>query len=237
MKIARAFIFFCCLFNLPAFAEAVSYKEVKSLSLIQEFATKKDWHVAAYQPEGALSPDDDPRFGDVPAKLCFRHDNNEMNMRCTLITSVSPNSKLIYHYQTVSELSIVAKPHLIKFVAEYSGGASGKLVQISFWRYDQGLDTFEPDGLISLTEQGEYRLFDTDGRQDFLVTADAQWRADETHFSPHQFYIQIYQYQSPGGYAKLLGYITPSKYPSLDDADKIDVISHELAEIRKRLTD
>lgn len=235
MKIALLFVFCLCLFSIPALAEAVFYREVKTLPLQQEFATQKNWHVTAYQPEGEVSPDEDPRIGDVSAKLCFWFASNEKNMRCTLITSALPNSDMIYHYQTVRELSIVSKPHLIKFDAEFSGGGSGKLNQISFWRYDQVLDSFEPAGLIMLTEQGEYRLFDRDALKGVLVTADAHMQGEETHFSPHQFYIQIYQVKSPSGWIKTLGYVTQSKYPSLDDADEIDVISREILEIERRL--
>lgn len=192
--------------------------------------------MTAYQPEGEFLPGEDSRFGAVPAKLCFWLESDEKSEQCTLITSTMPNTNLIYRYQTVKELSVVAKPHLVKFVAEFSGGASGLLIQISFWRYVQALGAFVESGLITLTEQGEYQFLGTDGRQDFLVTAEAQWREGEGQFSPHQFYIQVYLYNSSGRYGKALGYITQSKYPSLDDVDKIDLISYELAEIRKRLT-
>jgi hypothetical protein len=227
---------FCC-FSLAAFAEAPEYKEVKTLSLKSEFNTVKDWHVTAWQAEGKHYPDDDPRFGDIPAKICFWNSENKVEERCTKITSALRNDTLVYSYQTVGELSVIHRPvSLIRFVAKYSGGAIGALNQISFWRYNKKLDSFEQEGLITLSEQGEYTSIEQGNLRGTLVTADANWQPDETHFSPHHFYIEAYKYTPNTGYIKVLGYLTHDKYPSLDDVEKIDVISHETPKIRKLLT-
>lgn len=146
--------------------------------------------------------------------------------------STLPNGGMTYHYQTVKKLEIIPTPHLIAFIAEFYGNGSGALNQLSFWQYDKATDSFSQAGLITLTEQGEYKLDDQ-----LLITADARWGKDETHFSPHQFDITVYRYVPDSGYSKAFSYLSAKKYPSLDDTNKIDVISHEMPEIKKRMTD
>lgn len=224
MKSALPFLFFL-LIGFPAHAEAAAYREIKTLPLKQAFDTANDWHVTAFQPEG-----EEAATGDVSAKLCFWSEPANKQEYCTSITSALPNGGMTYHYQTVKTLTVIPTPHLVEFVAEFSGGGSGTLRQISFWRYEKATDSFSQAGLVTLTEQGEYKLVDR-----VLITADARWGEGESHFSPHRFDITVYRYAPGSGYAKAFSYLTDKKYPSLDDTDTIDVISYELPEIKKRL--
>lgn len=222
-KATAAFFIASGLFSFSAIAEEVSYTEIKTLPLHQEFKTTKNWQLTAYQPSG-----DDSEPGDISAKLCFWESPDKKEKNCTDITSSS--GKTQYHYQTVKELSITPVPHLVKLVAEFSGGGSGALTQLLFWRYDKNTDSFEKAGSVTLTEQGEYKLIDNK----MLITADAHWREGETHFSPHQFTITGYNYARSAGYEKSFSYLTANTYPSFDDTNKIDVIDHEMPEIKKR---
>ena len=210
---------------LPACASSVHYKVVKTIPLQSEFKTRRDWQVTASE-----TAEKDSEFSTVPTRICFRARNEES--LCTHIRSALPNDGDHYEYQHAKELSIVQRPHLIKFMAEFSAAGSGWLDQITFWRYDASTDLFEQAGLITLTEQGEYQLFEDKG---LLVTAEARWSSGETHFSPHYFEVTVYRYEADQGYEKLFSYVTAKKYPSLDDVEKIDVISHEIGAIEKRL--
>jgi hypothetical protein len=202
---------------------------VKTLDLQNDFGTASDWHVTAWQ-----SASQDFATGDMPARLCFWISRAEQEKNCTAITSALPDDTLVYPYQSVRELEVArpdrARPSaaLLKFDARYSGGGSGWLDQISFWKYDRRTDGFEPALRVTLTEQGEYRLFDQGKLAGTLVTAEAVWQGDETHFAPHRFYIEVYRYDAKAGYVKMLGYLTALKYPGLDDVEKIDVIRHEI---------
>lgn len=235
MKIPVILFFFCLLPILSAPAQPVHYREVEKLPLRQEFVTQRDWHVAAFQPEGISSPDDDSRIGETPAKLCFWYEEEKKFDLCTDSITAYANADTIYRHQTVTELSVLAEPHVIQFAAQFSGGGSGWLNQVSFWRFDRNRDTFQKAGQITLTEQGEYKWLEGGPQQRVLVAADAQWGDGETHFSTHKFHIQVYQFTARDGLKKTLNYITQSKYPGLDEVEEVDVISHETDEIMRRL--
>lgn len=221
MRIIFALVLSIGLFGFPAFAESFSFTEIKTIPLKQVFGTTKDWHVTAYQPLG----------DDAAAKLCFWFEASKKQADCTSIISTLPHGGMTYHYQTVKELAVISTPHLVKFVAQFSGGGSGLLDQVSFWRYEKDTDVFIPAGRITLSEQSEYQLLG----EGWLLTADAHLSEGETHFAPHRFAITAYQYAPSAGYEKRFSYLSPVKYPSLDDTDKIDVISREMPEIKKRL--
>jgi len=218
------------------YASDIPYKEVKTFSLKNVFGTKSDWRVTAWQPVGNESD-----MGEVSARLCFWMQPAEQRKYCTSITSSLPNDGIVYHYQTAQGLEVVhpdaANPSaaLLKFGARFFGGGSGSLDQVSFWYYDKKADAFEPSSHITLTEQGEYRLFDKGKLEGKLVTADAVLQVGETHFSPHHFYIEAYRYDA-GHYTKILGYLTPTKYPSFEDTNTIDVIMPEIPRIEGLLT-
>jgi hypothetical protein len=231
MNLVTTIALFLCLLTLQGMTESPAYEEIKTLSLKKEFGTTQDWHVTAYQPKGT-----DADTGDISAKLCFWILEESKSKNCTEITSASDNNKMVYHYQTVEELSVIPTPRLVKFVASYSGGGSGILRQISFWGYSKGSDSFDyPAGLITLTGQGEYKLFSSGVLKDSLVTADADWEDGEGHFAPHHFYVEVYNYATGTDYRKILSYLTPVKYPSFDDTDEIDVISKEVPRIKNLL--
>lgn len=226
MKYTLLFLLFLII-GFPAHAESAAYREIKTLPLRQTFDTAKDWRVTAFQPEGK-----EAATGDVSAKLCFWSEPGKKQEHCTSITSNLPNGEMTYHYQAVKELTVIPTPHLVEFIAEFSGSGSGTLRQISFWRYEKATDSFSQAGLVTLTEQGEYKLVDRT-----LITADARWGEGKSHFSSHRFDITVYQFAPDSGYAKAFSYLTTGKYPSMDDTGTIDVISHELPEIKKRLAD
>jgi len=232
----KALPLFTLLIALSGYACAAdtSWKEVKTLSLKSEFNTTSDWHVTAWQPNGKNS-----ETGNIAAKLCFWDSLANQQKNCTSITSMLPNDGMMYYYQTFNGLELIhpdaTSPPLLKFSASFSGGGSGSLGQISFWKYDRQINRFEPSSHITLTEQGEYHLFNKGDLAGMLTTANAVWQAGETHFSSHHFYIEVYRFDSNNGYVKQLGYLTPSSYPSFDEAEKIDVISHEIPRIEKLL--
>lgn len=209
------------LFISPAWAEPAP-----EISLKHEFHTKRDWYARATIPPGK-----DAQIGDDAASLCFRPSFESKSEQCEKAEVGPPRFAIRYPFQTVKSLSILQKPHLIQFITEFSGGGSGTLTRIAFWRYDLLNDIFKPGGDIILTEQGEYQI---DGKSR-LITADAYMQTDETHFSPHHFNITIYRYHPQSGFTKALSYLTKAKYPSFDNRDKIDVISHETTTIQQRL--
>jgi len=219
------FILFLCFITGSVFGSDAEQKGIRTLALKTVFGTKQDWHVTALQPI--------EETGDIPARLCFWFSVAEKEKDCTRIVSMSPDSKVTYAYQTVRSLEFVhpdANDSLIKLDTRFSGGGSGTLDQISFWKYDFQADRFERNALVIITNQGEYRI-----TQEVLIAADAAMARGETHFAPHRFYVKVFRYEPEAGYVKALEYRTASKYPSLDDAGKIDVISHEMPNIKALL--
>jgi len=231
MRIISNLVLLVCLLSASAFADSLNFKEVKTLPLKQAFSTIKDWHVTALQPEGAISLDEDARTGDVSAKLCFWFVGSNRQEECTFINSALFNGGMTYHFQTVRDLVVIPTPHLIAFITEFYGNGSEALNQLSFWRYDTLTDSFLQAGLVTFTEQGEYKLIDG-----MLIIADARWGDGETHFEPHYFDITVYRYVLDSGYEKIFSYLTAKKYPGLNDVNNIDVISHEIPKIMKRLS-
>lgn len=216
-----------CGFGLYLMIQGAEYRLVAMIPLKQEFGTSKDWRVSAYQTTK------DEAVSDIPSRLCFEAEQQKPN--CIHIVSALPNGGVQYAYQAVKELSVNHEPHLLKYVAEFSGGGSGVLNQVSFWRYVKEVDSFQRAGLITLTEQGEYKTINEPALGKLLVTADARWSEGESHFSSHHFDVTVYRYDASSGYTKQFSYLTKVKYPSFDNIDKIDVISHELATIQKKL--
>ena len=52
-------------------------------------------------------------------------------------------------------------------------------------------------------------------------------------YGPHKFRINIYAYGESGMFKSKEQYVTARKYPSFEDVNKIDVISHESNNIKK----
>jgi hypothetical protein len=212
----------CCiaallLFTAPAYAHT-SYQN----SLQHAFNTKRPWYVSAIAPTGSHA-----EFGDIAVRTCFW--SNVSNKTCEK-QEIHRNG-MHYPMQTLLDLSVAPTPHLLKLSTQYSSGAGGLVTQVRFWRYDTPADRFVPAGSIDFSEQGEYQMT----KDGLLITADAKVRAGETHFSPHHFIIKVYRYESSNGFVNALSYTTQNRYPSLDDTDRIDVISHELSEIRTHM--
>ena len=89
-----------------------------------------------------------------------------------------------------------------------------------------------------ISEQSEYEILPMtkNGHGGVFVTADYELSLGETHFSSHHFIVRIFRLGSDrSAFASIDSYTTARRYPSLDDTDRIDVISYEMAEIEKRL--
>lgn len=217
-------------------AQAVP-QEVHTLALKLAFATSGNWHITAYQqpPE-----ENDDGIGDKPARFCFWKEENKNQPDCTNLIKQYDNPKMILPFQTIKNLAVIhplpdKKTPLLELVAKYESGVSGELSEILFFRYDKARDSFQKAGQITLTEQGEWQILTQAELQGWLITADAIWDEGETHFSPHHFTITMYRYTPEKGYSKQQSYTTAPKYPSFDDTDKIEVISHEMNGLQERI--
>ncbi|MEW6741103.1 MAG: hypothetical protein AB1325_14535, partial [Nitrospirota bacterium] len=213
-------------------ANSVEYVEVKTIPLYEVFKTKEKWYATAYQAKTK-----DLESTELPAKICFAHNSAKQDQFCFETKSNK------YKFQFVETLSIVPlfkkkEPKQgVLFIAKFSGGGSGTLSLITIWSYNmEGKIFINLLPTIVITEQGEYKMLSTmrGGLEGVLVTADYIWGEGETHFSPHRYKISVYQYDEEKKIFKPVGeYVTKTKYKSLDDVDKIDVIRHEIGNIQK----
>jgi hypothetical protein len=182
----------------------------RSLELQQVFHTKIPWQVSVIAKEESLY-------------LCFAANDEK---QCSPI--FIPSINVQYPANEIKQLAILQEPLLVEVISKFSDNGSGALIKLEYWYYNHSSDRFKQAGYVTLTEQGEYR-WDNGA----LITANAYMQEGETHFAPHRFTITTYRYTS-GGLLQVARYITRNKYPSFDDIDKIDVITHELSAIRKQ---
>jgi hypothetical protein len=125
------------------------------------------------------------------------------------------------------------------FDAMFSGGGSGTLTRYAILGKDNDhIVNLLPD--VALTNASEYAIWTNVNLSPYpiLVTADFDWdmAAGETHFARHHYFVSVWRFNSKQNlYAKALTYRTAKKYDSLDDADTINVIAPERAEILRRL--
>lgn len=179
------------------------------LSLKVPFETELNWHIQAVRSNDSAS-----------ISVCFIAPA-EMRPHCK-----EYNEKERIGY--VRKLIVVPKPHLIELVLDFEDETS-KLTKVLYWRYQIGCECFQAAGDVAFSEQGEYLLKDG-----MLFTAQAVLKENETRYAAHHFIIMGYRFAA-GKWEKALEYETPQKYPSLDQVDKIDVLSHEMLSISARM--
>jgi hypothetical protein len=215
-------------------AVSTEYVEVKTLPLREALGTSLNWHVTAYhikEGEGIYFT-----ATKIPAKICFWYDIGKKEQLCFKAV-VGPSE-----FPQVEELSLVQlekgkEPKFGVLFVSTRFGAIEPLHLISIWVYNNKEGTFKnilPS--LSLNFQSEYKLIPLIPEREkvIFVTANRIWTGGgEMLYGPHKFKINIYDYTENGVF-KLIGeYVTKTKYPSFEDVNKIDVISHELKNIQK----
>ena len=229
----KLFIIFALPINV--LAESIEYTQIKDIRLNDYFKINQDCSVKAFQGTENAQIED-----SVPARLCFCKGKSDECFEAKSFTSTGTRN-----FQFVKKLSITPlfkskEPHnAVLFIAEnHTEGGSGYLRLITLWTYsilDKKFVNLLP--LIQITEQGEYRLLTAkEGIEGLFVTADYIWGENETHFSPHRYKINIYFFNDgKKSYNLRKEYITKSKYKSLDDVERINVIMPELNKIKELL--
>lgn len=221
-------LFMICFVGLITTHPALAHDLTIPPSIISSvFNTKHTWHIEIKR--GSINPisSSSHTAQNAPVTLCFSTVDIVRNTHCSTVSQNRNNFSLI----TPKTLIITDNnPPLVEFTVIYSNEGSGALVQYSLWQYESISESFAPAGEIILSEQGEYSAKD-----DWIYTADAILGAGETHFSPHYFMIKAYRIDKKNGLVQLIHYLTGGKYPSLDDVEKIDVLSHEKRDIQAKL--
>jgi hypothetical protein len=239
MKKGFAFILFLVLLMLDLFyaggtAFAAEYKETNTLPLGKLTGEQEKWRVTAYQY----------KTGKNPALLCFWKDPNNKKDSCFPAEDDHAPGERYYTYNEVKKLKIIElqkskKPkHGVLFVAENASFDVGALTMVSIWSYKEEVKRFEKIlGTMRISEQGEYKIIPVlkDGVEGLFIKADFIWGKEEGRYFPHNYRIYIYQIDKDGFYRHVSDYETSSKYRSLDDADSIDVIRHEMRKIVQRV--
>jgi len=218
----------------PATPSDTGYRLVKSL-VFKASSTNTPWYVSAYQADVS-----DLTVGELPAKLCFSSRALDLQPDCVVAEAHSGVAR--YAFQGVETLSV---EHILNdgesavlFVARFSGGGSGALRLVSLWGAAGAQTGLRRMLLQVMSEQSEYEILPMtkNGHVGVFVTADYELSLGETHFSSHHFIVRIFRLGSDrSAFASIDSYTTARRYPSLDDTDRIDVISYEMAEIEKRL--
>lgn len=225
-----------------AHSQSAGFEAVKTLPLQEPFATKSAWSVTAYQPAGGPA-----RTGDTPARICFWKPPSDDGKDCTSLTSVGritenqPSYDTLV-YQSVTNVSVVPLTHApkpqmaVKLEAAMSYGGSGSATQISLWTYDPALDQFHSILALAVPNLGEVRLFDDGPLAGDIVTAEYIWGANETHYEPHRYWIELKRFNPASGYYdNVLSYLTSGKYNG--EGKDIGVVRHELPQIQLLLKD
>ncbi len=213
-----------------------SYVEIKTLNLKQTFKTKRDWHLTAYQSQDEESKDSP---AGTAAKISFWSDKNKKGKDSEVLLSASEfDPSVRYPHQTVSRVETISINPTAKGIwisATFSGGGSGSLTRNELWLYDSKRDEFDKAITFNQTEQGEAKFVSSGPLAGCLVTADAHWGIDESHFEPHYFRMTVRKFnQSSQSYDEILQYLTSKKYDSLDSGS-IDVVSPELPQTLAKL--
>ena len=145
--------------------------------------------------------------------------------------------------QTVAKLS---GQDLILFTATFSGGGSGELTNLALLE-QRSSEFVNLLPAVQLTNQSEFKLWNLPqfSSLPILATADFVWDfaamkasnyAEETHFARHRYQIGVYVFdQRTQKYLERVHYVTPKKYPGLDDSDSIRVLDAEKRAILAKL--
>jgi hypothetical protein len=213
---------------------AAEYSETHTLPLGNLTGGQEKWHVTAFQDKN----------GKTPALLCFWKNPNNKKETCFSAEDDHAPGEKHYSYTEVKNLKIIElqkskKPKRgVLFVAENASFDVGALTMVSIWSYKEEVKRFEKIlGTMRISEQGEYKIIPVvkDSVEGLFIKADFIWGKEEGRYFPHNYRIYIYQIDKDGLYRHVSDYETCSKYRSLDDADSIDVIRHEMRNIVQRL--
>lgn len=220
---------------VSAHSQSAPMKEVLSLDLD---AISPGWRVSAYQADGDR---DEAWVSNTPARVCFHEPQPTRDQHCRSLL-VEPNMVPGDVFQTVKDLSVVpltsAAPvrWAVRVRSQSSYGGSGWLDRVDLWTFDSSPDQFHLLHTFTVSGQGEVRIITDGPLNGHVITADALWMAGETHFGRHHFAITVYRLDmSLGIYWELLRYVTKGRYPSFDDVDDIEVVSHEIPEVQRLL--
>jgi hypothetical protein len=167
---------------------------------------------------------------NAPAKLCLR----PMEACYT-----PPDREPPFGFRPHAEvMRLGPRLEAVLFTAESSSCGSGGLHFLSLLDVRDGkILNLLPEVIVS--NQGEYsiRLEPSVSPIAMFMTADAIWAKEETHFGRHHFRVTVYTFDaSHFAYSQRIQYVTGSKYPTLDDVERISVLAHEKSEILSRLS-
>jgi len=234
MKKGFACVLLSFMFILPYVsgiaADRLGYIAVNDIALGKLTGGQEKWHVTAYQDKA----------GKSPALLCFWKDPNNKKETCFPAEDDHAPGEKHYSYTEVKDLKIIElqkskKPKRgVLFVAENASFDVGSLTMVSIWSYKEEKRRFEKIlGALRISEQGEYKIIPStkSGVEGLFIKADFIWGEEEGRYFPHNYKINIYRIDMDGMYRHVSEYKTDLKYKSLDDADSIDVIRHEMKNI------
>ncbi|MEI9980949.1 MAG: hypothetical protein WDN23_18480 [Edaphobacter sp.] len=186
--------------------------------------------------QGKMDSDNLPISG---AKLCLlKPENNCYSMPSNAGYS---SSSVVYHYglnPRSERLSLTGGGSLVFFSARFSGGGSGTLDSLAILQYESDGKIVNLLPFVGLTNQSDRALWNIREASSFpiLVTADFNWMEEEAHFAKHFYTVNVYHFDAQSHrYAKVFSYRTSKQYPGLDDADRVNVLKPEKAEILRRL--
>jgi hypothetical protein len=216
-------------------APDIEYREAEQIVIPANFGTKGKWRAIAY--EANVKQFEHWDQNECPAKLCFVEENGKTEQKC--FEAVAKKRTILPNFQWAQKLTIV--PILknkypqqgVLFVAMCSYGGSGASFLFTLWTFEEEVKEFVnilPE--VTISNLGEYKFLEgvADALDGILVTADFVYEKGESHFSPHRYRINIYQYDQADKAFKLIGeYVTKTKYGS----DEINVISPEIETIKE----
>jgi len=138
--------------------------------------------------------------------------------------------------QTVAKLN---EKDLVLVTATFSGGGSGELTNVALLE-QRSSEFVNLLPVVQLTNQSEYKLWSLPqlSALPILATADFVWdfKSEETHFAPHHYSVNVYAFDPKlARYLQRVHYVTPKKYPGLDDSDSIRVLDAEKQAILAKL--
>jgi hypothetical protein len=168
---------------------------------------------------------------------------------CFQMPAMAPSGEPPGFYQfglapEATRLAVSGHESWILFHAMCSGGGSGTLTRYAILRAENNgvashLENVLPE--VALTNQSDHAVWHIPAISPYplFITADFVWdfRAGETHFAPHHFKVQAWQFNPASRkYAEKLSYRTSKKYNGHDDEGTITVISPERPEILRKLS-
>ncbi|NPV05335.1 MAG: hypothetical protein HPY67_11445 [Syntrophaceae bacterium] len=214
-------------------ADHPDYVSVGNVNLGTALGTTNEWSATAYQVRETDTVS--LEMTEKPARLCFNPLNDSGTRQCFYAKDGSEAFPIFVELKLVAIRESRSPKSGVLFVAE-AGGKVEPTRLITIWTYHSRSGTFHnllPTTRINL--QGEYVIIpNLHGIEGVFVTANRIWNAErETLYGNHNYTIRIYTLQNAESYGLKRQYVTRKKYPGLDDAEKIDVISSEMKTIKK----